>query len=72
MFGEESWRAVNDVLVANDKGRSKGDYGEAWRRDPKEGNGGNGAICWVLGGERPTEADASLYGMLAAVFVASA
>ncbi len=55
MISKESWRAVNDVLVANNKSRRNG-----------------GAVCWVLGGDRPLEADASLYGMLASVFIASA
>ena len=47
---------MNDVLVASNEGRERE----------------NGGMRWVLGGEEPTEADATVYGMLAAVLVASA
>ena len=57
MLVEEAWTAVNDVLVANNEDRKTGGDGER--------------ACWVLGGDRPTEADASLYGMLVAVLIAS-
>ncbi len=62
MFSEEAWGAINDFLIAN---RVQGGGKRAQGEDTQ-------AVRWVLGTEGPTEADASLYGLLAAILVASA
>ncbi|KAI9875946.1 MAG: hypothetical protein M1830_007691 [Pleopsidium flavum] len=62
MFCEEAWTAFNDILTANNV-----------QGDGKRAEGGDGqGIQWVLGTEGPTEADASLYGVLAGNLISSA
>ncbi|KAL4970461.1 glutathione S-transferase family protein [Aspergillus stella-maris] len=55
-FRVEAWEAVSDLLVAARK-KSKNE---------------NGQPFWVLGGEGPTEADASVFGFVVSVLVCKA
>ncbi|KAL4950880.1 hypothetical protein BDW69DRAFT_171195 [Aspergillus filifer] len=61
-FRVEAWEAVSDLLVAAKAKRSS-----------KSGSGSDeGKPFWVLGGEGPTEADASVFGFVASVLVCKA
>lgn len=54
----EIWEGVNDLLVA--------------ARSSKAGAPTSGAPFWVLGGEHPTEADATLFGFIVSVLLCTA
>jgi hypothetical protein len=56
-FRREIWGGVNDLLVA---ARSK------------SGTPSSGKPFWVLGGENPTEADATLFGFIVSVLICTA
>ncbi|KAL4937630.1 hypothetical protein BDV06DRAFT_69988 [Aspergillus oleicola] len=56
LFRVEAWEAVNDLLVAA----------------KKKAINGSGGPFWVLGGERATEADASVFGFVVSVLVCRA
>lgn len=55
-FRHEIWQVINDQLKSSST-ESKSDH------DSKE-------PFWILGGARPTEADATLYGFIISVLVA--
>ncbi|KAI0133686.1 hypothetical protein BJ170DRAFT_690070 [Xylariales sp. AK1849] len=56
-FRREIWEATNDLLVA---------------ARPKSGNADAGKPFWVFGGEKPTEADTTLFGFIVSVLVCTA
>jgi hypothetical protein len=56
-FRREVWEAINELLMAS--------------RTTVKG-GPNGNPFWVLGGEGPTESDATLFGFIVSVLVCTA
>lgn len=56
-FRQEIWEAVNDLLLA-----SRAKAGKASSERP----------FWILGGENPTEADATLFGFIVSVLLCTA
>ncbi|KAK9780082.1 putative Glutathione S-transferase [Seiridium cardinale] len=58
-FRQEIWESVNDLLVES---RTKSTSDSAGSQEP----------FWVFGGEKPTEADATLFGFIVSVLVSTA
>ena len=57
-FRREIWEGINALLTASIRKKMETD--------------GNDAPFWVLGGSRPSEADATLFGFISAALVCSA
>ena len=64
-FKEQIWESVNALLVESRKKMMGMDSDDS-------GNSRNDAVFWLWGGDNPTEADAVLFGFVAAVLVCKA